>query len=522
MSIRHKRTSTSNYTWLTTDLVEGQIGLNLSDGTLHFKLDSNDVVKLSAVPTNVSAFTNDAGYITSFTETDPVFQASAAAGITAGNISTWDSSSAITANLATVATTGAYSDLTGLPTIVSTLDSLSDVEITSVVADQVLRFDGTKWINASGSTPGGSTGQFQYNDAGSLNGTNKLTLSGNVVTIGNVAVDGRTINHAQDSRKSGTSGNTGQIRIGNGDGAGGWSTSINDANARVLIQNRLLADGTQTVLRRSPLSLRAEIDATTTPTNNDRTFGASMTAEYRSSNNTSWTTNNGLTLIGAQCIAANNSGATLNSALGQLNQVHSLQANAVVTYGMSIGAVPQVVSGAKITNYYGYITSTVGGNSGSIDNFYGYYIPGSTSVAGLFSLPTAGITMGNVWSFYNESTIAVAKLGAISEAHEVYQQTTHSGTTLAIDISKNTCHEITLGANITELTFTNISTGTNRLTPITVIFKQDATGGRTVAWPAGTKFANAISTVGSASNEVTFASVLIYGGVYHVSLASFI
>ena len=44
----------------------------------------------SDIPTNVSDLTNDAGYLTSYTETDPVFSASAAAGITSSNISTWN------------------------------------------------------------------------------------------------------------------------------------------------------------------------------------------------------------------------------------------------------------------------------------------------------------------------------------------------------------------------------------------------------------------------------------------------
>ena len=43
------------------------------------------------IPTKVSDLTNDAGYITSYTETDPVFTASAAAGITSGDISSWNS-----------------------------------------------------------------------------------------------------------------------------------------------------------------------------------------------------------------------------------------------------------------------------------------------------------------------------------------------------------------------------------------------------------------------------------------------
>lgn len=52
-----------------------------------------DGVAAISIPTNVSAFTNDAGYLTSYTETDPVFSASAAAGITATDISNWNNKS---------------------------------------------------------------------------------------------------------------------------------------------------------------------------------------------------------------------------------------------------------------------------------------------------------------------------------------------------------------------------------------------------------------------------------------------
>lgn len=43
-----------------------------------------------AVPTKTSDLTNDSGFITDYTETDPVFTASAAHGITNGNISNWN------------------------------------------------------------------------------------------------------------------------------------------------------------------------------------------------------------------------------------------------------------------------------------------------------------------------------------------------------------------------------------------------------------------------------------------------
>lgn len=50
-----------------------------------------DYATTNDIPTNVSELVNDAGYITSFTETDPVFSASASAGITSSDINNWDS-----------------------------------------------------------------------------------------------------------------------------------------------------------------------------------------------------------------------------------------------------------------------------------------------------------------------------------------------------------------------------------------------------------------------------------------------
>ena len=50
---------------------------------------------IPTVPTNISAFTNDAGYLTSYTETDPVFTASAAHDITSSDISSWSGKSTV-------------------------------------------------------------------------------------------------------------------------------------------------------------------------------------------------------------------------------------------------------------------------------------------------------------------------------------------------------------------------------------------------------------------------------------------
>ena len=52
--------------------------------------DLNNKPTIPTVPINVSDFTNDAGYLTSYTETDPVFTASPAHDITSSNITAWN------------------------------------------------------------------------------------------------------------------------------------------------------------------------------------------------------------------------------------------------------------------------------------------------------------------------------------------------------------------------------------------------------------------------------------------------
>jgi hypothetical protein len=54
MAIRHKRKNTSAYTWQTGDLVEGQIGLNIADGTLHFDKSDGTTVTLSNSTNNTT------------------------------------------------------------------------------------------------------------------------------------------------------------------------------------------------------------------------------------------------------------------------------------------------------------------------------------------------------------------------------------------------------------------------------------------------------------------------------------
>ena len=79
----------------------------------------------SSIPTKTSDLTNDSGFITSYTETDPIFTASAAHGITSSNISTWngklDSSKVKNANSTTA---GDVYDVRYINTMLGDIESL--------------------------------------------------------------------------------------------------------------------------------------------------------------------------------------------------------------------------------------------------------------------------------------------------------------------------------------------------------------------------------------------------------------
>lgn len=86
--------------------------------------DLSNKPTIPTVPTTVSSFTNDAGYITGYTETDPVFTASDAYSISSTDISNWDNAFDGNIDFDTTAVSG---DDYNLTTILTTLGWLNDV-----------------------------------------------------------------------------------------------------------------------------------------------------------------------------------------------------------------------------------------------------------------------------------------------------------------------------------------------------------------------------------------------------------
>lgn len=89
------------------DAVEWSNVLNKPSDVSYWTNDAGYITSAD-LPTKTSDLTNDSGFLTSYTETDPIYSASPAAGITAANISSWNAKSDFS---------GSYNDLTDKPTI---------------------------------------------------------------------------------------------------------------------------------------------------------------------------------------------------------------------------------------------------------------------------------------------------------------------------------------------------------------------------------------------------------------------
>ena len=107
-----------------TSITNNDVANIVTEGS--YNASTNKIATMSDVPTDTSDLTNGAGYIA--TETDPVFTASASAGITSSDITNWDTNTTNIGDLSNLQTT-AKSDL------VSSINEVSG------------KIEDTGWIN---------------------------------------------------------------------------------------------------------------------------------------------------------------------------------------------------------------------------------------------------------------------------------------------------------------------------------------------------------------------------------------
>jgi hypothetical protein len=128
-----KRSAVPNKTPTTSDLALGELALNTNDGNLFFKKDVSGTQSILSVATLTGTQT-----LTNKTLDSAILTGTLTAGGSAG-------------------TSGQILQSTGtgvqwVTRDVSTLDSLTDVVINSPESDQVLKFNGSVWINADADT----------------------------------------------------------------------------------------------------------------------------------------------------------------------------------------------------------------------------------------------------------------------------------------------------------------------------------------------------------------------------------
>lgn len=94
---------------------------------------------------------------------------------------------------------------------------------------------------------------------------------------------------------------------------------------------------------------------------------------------------------------------------------------------------------------------------------------------------------------------------AFKKYSEVLTTLTSAATT-TLDLSNGMSFVVNQTMNST-LAITNVDATANRVSSVNIILKQDATGGRTIGWPTGTKWPNGIApvltTTANATNVVT-------------------
>lgn len=103
---------------------------------------------------------------------------------------------------------------------------------------------------------------------------------------------------------------------------------------------------------------------------------------------------------------------------------------------------------------------------------------------------------------------AVLQRPEIKDYAETRTTPSVSAGTLTLDIVNGNVFEVSLTGNVTTLTLSNPS-ATGKACSFTLILKQDATGGRTFAWPAAVKGPGGVKpTISSAANAIDIYSLM--------------
>jgi len=295
--------------------------------------------------------------------------------------------------------------------------------------------------------PGGSTGNVQFNDSGSLGGSANLTFDGDALEVGSITLNGSGINAGVVTATSFT---------GSGSGITGLTNSNLSGSAG--ITNANLANSTI-----SGISLGSNLN---TLTMNTSGTGLSGSQTYNGSTGVTFTvTSNATSANTASTIVARDGSGNFNA-----------------------GTITASLSGNVTGNLTGNVTSSGNVTVGSATTITngGVNAIGIVSATSYTTKGTGSYQIGGVDVINSLREVEKVILDNYAEKHNAFGNT---GSAPTLNIANGTFISATLSANAT-FAFT-LGTGvTSDAIAFTLHLTNDATAGRTITWPASVKWPN--------------------------------
>jgi len=462
-----------------------------------------DLTNKPTIPTNNNQLTNGAGYLTSVAFADVTSKPTTIAGY--GITDAFD---------------GAYSSLSGTPTIPS---ALTDLSITDGSNGQVLTTDGAGNFTFTTVSGGGTSLPSQTGESGkylTTDGTNLswATVSGGSASTGDFTFTGNEMSTSSSNAdmELGTSG-TGSIVL---KANGGSTSNLNFTsgnrfdNANILYYEDLNHTPGSKRIYGNTAQLRLKLDGTDTGSGDARlrAFQAGVDMDINGSQLTNTGSSRGPVGVAGGMDITNTS--TDTGLLGSLSSISGY--NYFYDYGGSAGDI-------DITNAYGfrlYSPAEFDGLDGTVTNAYGSYI-GSPVAYGSTNLTVTNsygyyynhngnnATFTNTpYSFYSSGDEVRNRPGGMEKFSEYSYNTTHSsGSTYTIDWNNGNLQTVTLTSNITGFTMSNFPTNEKFSVGLTLYLVQDGTGSRSMTFSAASgetfKFSNGSNTSSvSSANDI--------------------
>jgi hypothetical protein len=121
---------------------------------------------------------------------------------------------------------------------------------------------------------------------------------------------------------------------------------------------------------------------------------------------------------------------------------------------------------------------------------------------------TGGVITGAVTV---NGAVSISGATTLTQINETKVIPTISSGAITLNLANGTMFAVTLTSNITTITFTNVPTAGN-VASISLFLTQDATGSRSVSWPASVKFAGTAPTLSSTASKTDILTLVSHDG----------